>query len=512
MRGRFRRNTGAVLALLGSVAGLAASAPASAHADTLADAIALAYQSNPTLQSQRAQLRALDESYVQARAGFRPQANVQAQLAYQNGPSTLDVGVTSDSAGLNVTQPIYTGGLTSAQVRAAEGDIRSGREKLRQVEASVLQSVIQAYVDVRRDQQALAIALENVKVLRRQLDETKARFDVGQITRTDVAQAEARLAAALSQLSAAQAQLGVSRSNYVAVIGQSPGDLAPEPPLDGVPATVDQAFDTAAKNNPGILTADFAEQAAAARVAVAKSAYRPTLSLSAQLGYENSLTSAPLLGLQAGIYDHNITGSATLTQPLFAGGMNASRIREALENDNAQRIAVEQAQRQAVQSVAQAWNQLLAARSSIASNQEQVHADEVAYEGVRQEADVGLRTTLDVLNAEQELRNAQLALVDARHDQYVASASVLNAMGLLEAKALGNPVPVYDPETSFHKIKRAGSVPWEGVVAAVDGLGSPTIKQRPADADQIRPAIDATAPATPAQAGGQVMPDTPAKP
>jgi outer membrane protein len=136
----------------------------------------------------------------------------------------------------------------------------------------------------------------------------------------------------------------------------------------------------------------------------------------------------------------------------------------------------------------------------------------VAYEGVRQEADVGLRTTLDVLNAEQELRNAQLALVDARHDQYVASASVLNAMGLLEAKALGNPVPVYDPETSFHKVKRAGAVPWEGVVATVDGLGSPAVKQRPADADQIRPAIEATAPAAPAQAGGQVMPDTPARP
>jgi len=499
MRGRLRLLAGAAFVLWGSIAGLAAAA----HADTLADAIALAYQSNPTLQSQRAQLRALDESYVQARAGFRPQANIQAQVAYANGPSTLDVGVTSDSAALNLTQPIYTGGLTSAQVRAAEGDIQSGRQRLRQVEATVLQSVIQAYVDVRRDQQALAIAVENVKVLRRQLDETKARFEVGQITRTDVAQAQARLAAAESQLSSAQAQLGVSRANYVAVVGQSPGDLAAEPPLDGIPATVDQAFDTAAKNNPGILTADFAEQAAAARVAVAKAAYRPTLSLSAAVGYENSLTNAPLLGLQGGIYDHNVTAAATLTQPLFAGGMNASRIREALENDNAQRIAVELAQRQAVQSVAQAWNQLLAARSSIASNQEQVHADEVAYEGVRQEADVGLRTTLDVLNAEQELRNAQLALVDARHDQYVASAGVLSAMGLLEAKALGNPVPIYDPDKSFHRIKHAGALPWDGVVAGLDSVGSPAIARRPTSADQVRPAIE---PVTPAQSGGAVMP------
>ena len=502
MRGRFRLATGAAIVVLGSVAGLAAAA----HADTLADAIALAYQTNPTLQSQRAQLRALDESYVQAHAGYRLQANGQLQAAYSNGPSTFDTGVTTDSATLSLSQPIYTGGLTSAEVRAAMADIQSGRQRLRQVESNVLQSVIQAYVDVRRDQQALAIAQENVKVLRRQLDETKARFDVGQITRTDVAQAQARLAAAQSQLSGAQAQLGVSRSNYVAVIGQSPGPLTPEPPLDGLPASVDQAFDQAARNNPGILTADFAEQAAAARVAVAKSAYRPTISLGAQLGYQGSLTTAPLLALRAGQYDHNISAQATLTQPLFAGGMNASKIREALENDNAQRLAVESAQRSAVQSVAQAWNQLLAARSSIASNQEQVKADEVAYEGVRQEADVGLRTTLDVLNAEQELRNAQLALVDARHDQYVASAAVLNAMGLLEAKALGAPTPAYDPEKSFHKIQHAGATPWEGAIAGLDSAGSPAIARRPASADQIRPAIEAVQPVTPAQAGGQVPP------
>jgi len=502
MRGRFQWATVATIALLSGAGGFSASA----RADTLADAIALAYQTNPTLQSQRAQLRALDEGYVQARAGFRPQANGQLQASYQNGPSTYDVGVTTDSASLNLSQPLYTGGLTSAQVRAAQGDIQSGRQKLRQVEASVLQAVIQAYVDVRRDQQALAIAQENVKVLRRQFDETKARFEVGQITRTDVAQAQARLAAAQSQLSAAQAQLGVSRSNYVAVIGQSPGDLAPEPPLAGLPATVDQAFDVAAKNNPGILTADFAEQASAARVVEAKAAYRPTVSLSAQLGYEGSLTTAPLLGLKAGLYDHNVSAAATLTQPLFAGGMNASRIRQALENDNVSRIAVESAQRQAVQSVAQAWNQLLAARSAIASNEEQVRADAVAYEGVRQEADVGLRTTLDVLNAEQELRNAQLALVDARHDQYVASAGVLNAMGLLEAKALGDPAPIYDPETSFHRIKHAGATPWEGVIAGLDSVGAAPIARRPVSADQIRPAIEAAEPVAPAQAGGQVLP------
>jgi outer membrane protein len=484
---------------------LAASAGA-ARADTLADAIALAYQTNPTLQNERAQLRALDESYVQARAGYRPQANAQAQGAYQNSPTTLNLDVIIDSATLNLSQPIYTGGLVSAEVRAADGDILSGRQKLRQVEGNVLQSVIQAYVDVRRDQQALSIAQKNVDVLRRQLEETKARFEVGQLTRTDVAQAEARLAGALAGLSSAQAQLGVSRSNYVAVIGQSPGDLAIEPPLDALPATVDQAFARAAKNNPGVLSADFAEQAAAARVAVAKSAYRPTISLSAQVGYESSLTTAPLLGLRAGEVAHNFQAAATLTQPLFAGGMNASKIRQALENDNAQRLAVEEAQRQAVQSVAQAWSQLLAARSSIASNEQQVRADEVAYEGVKEEQNVGLRTILDVLNAEQELRSAQLALVNARHDQYVASANVLNAMGLLEAKALGVSVPIYDPQASFKRVKNAQALPWDSVIAAVDSVGAPKIAKRPTSPDQAQPVVEPDQPVAPAQAGGQIVP------
>ncbi len=215
---------------------LIAAAGASVYAETLGDAIALAYQSNPTLQSQRSQLRVLDESYVQARAGLRPQAAAQVQANFNDGPATQQTGVTTDTAALTLSQPLYTGGLVSNEVRAALADIQSGREKLRQVEASVLQSVIQAYVDVRRDQQALTISRRNVAVLRRQLGETQAQFKVGQITRTDVAQGEARLAQADAQLGTATAQLALSRANYVQVVGQSPGDLAPEPPLPGVAA------------------------------------------------------------------------------------------------------------------------------------------------------------------------------------------------------------------------------------------------------------------------------------
>jgi outer membrane protein len=469
-----------------------------AQPETLADALTLAYQTNPTLQSQRAQLRALDETYVQARVGYRPQVSGSLEADYAKSTSTDNLASEPVSATLSISQPIYTGGFTSASVRAAEGDIRSGREQLRQTEAGVMQSVIQAYVDVLRDQQALTIQVDNVNVLKHQLAETKAKFEVGQITRTDVAQGEARLAGARAGLAAARAQLGVSRANYTAVVGQSPGDLAPEPELPGVPATVDQAFDTAERNNPGILAADYAEQAAAARVAAAKAADRPSVSLRATYGYDGFLKNQPPLFETTGAWQRGVTASAVVTQPLFTGGMNASHIRQAVETDNTKRIGVEGARRQAVQAVSQAWNQLLAARASVTADSEQVRADKIAYEGAGQEHDVGLRTTLDVLNAEQELHNAELALVDARHDQYVATANVLNAMGLLEARNLTPTTPAYDPVRSFNKVRHSGAVPWEGVVAGVDGAGAPTIKKRP-------PVTDVARPAQPSESGAEVV-------
>lgn len=477
--------------LLAGIVG--AAAPSAASAETLADAIALAYQTNPTLQAQRAQQRALDESYVQARAGLRPNASVAADYNYQNSDSLVTVDpstgrlsgpeVRSTDATLSISQPLYTGGRVGSGIRAAEADVLAGREQLRQVEAGVLQNVVNAYVSVRRDQQALAIAQENVNVLKRQLDESKARFEVGEITRTDVAQSEARLAAAQASLSSAQAQLAISRSTYAAVIGQTPGELAAEPDLGKVlPATVDQAFETAEKRNPAILSADYAEQASAARVAAAKAQTRPTVSLRGSLGYSAN----DVFGRSEWAdYQKNITGSVSASVPLFTGGLTSSQIRAALEQNNAARINLEGAKRQTIQQVAQAWNQLLAARANLVSNQQQVKATEIAYEGTRQENQVGLRTTLDVLNAEQELRNAQLALVNARRDEYVAAASVLSAMGSLEARNLTSGVPIYDPAQSFNKAKHAlGAVPWEGAVQALDSVGAPSIKKRPTTPDQ----------------------------
>ncbi|MFZ0269952.1 MAG: TolC family protein, partial [Caulobacter sp.] len=263
--------------------GLMAGLSSAAHAETLADALALAYQTNPTLQGQRANQRVTDEGVVQAKTAFRPTLNASADASVQrtdfandqtyingsNQVATRDHTTASGSgAGLTLQQPLYTGGRANANLTAAQADVLAGREDLRSVEQSVLGNVIQSYVDVRRDQERLRIAQENVSVLNRQLEESKARFEVGEITRTDVAQSQARLAAAQANQSSAQAILAASRAAYAAVVGQNPTDLAPEPSLAALlPSSVEQAFDLVDKNNPQIQAARYAERAAAARVA-----------------------------------------------------------------------------------------------------------------------------------------------------------------------------------------------------------------------------------------------------
>jgi outer membrane protein len=473
---------------LAAISGAASLSVAGARGETLADAIALAYQSNPTLQAQRATQRALDETYVQAEAGYRPTANLQAVVTTNTNnasPTSQQFSVTfpgqsqTSSQTVTITQPIYTGGRVAGQVSAAQASVLAGREALRQSEQSVLQGVIQAYVDVRRDQENQAIAQENVGLLRRQLDEARARFDVGEITRTDVAQTEASVAAAQAQLSAAQAQLANSRASYAAVVGQNPGTLAPEPPLANLlPTSVDQAFNAAEHNNPQIRQADYTEQSSAAKVQAAKAQTRPTFGLQAQLGY-----SGGNLGLNSPFanYSHDISVSAVANFPIFTGGLTSSQIRQAAENNNVDRITIETTRRQVLLQVSQAWNQLLGARASLISNQEQVRAANIAFEGTRQEAQVGLRTTLDVLITEQNLSNAQLALVNSRHDEYLAGAVLLAATGSLFAETLTPGTPIYDPRTNFDHVTHSfGWTPWDKGVAAIDRLGAPKVVERPA--------------------------------
>jgi outer membrane protein len=483
---RFARPSRAVRRLRagGCVAAVGLAAGSSLHAESLADAIALAYQSNPTLQAQRATLRATDETYAQAKAGYGPTASLQAVVTTENNNevsavnSTQGVGaVQSSSFGLTISQPLYTGGRVAGAIDAAEAGVRAGREALRATEQTIIQNVVQVYVGVRHDQRALEIADDSVTLLQHQLDEINARFKVGEITRTDVAQTRERVLAARSLRATAEATLAVDRAAYAQVVGQSPGDLDPEPPLDdALPADLDKAFDAALRDNPQLLQAAYNERGSAARLAEAEAQTRPTLALQGSLGYAGGSAGITTPFARIG---HDFLASAVVTIPIATGGLTTSLIRQAVETNAADRQGVETARRQALFSVSQSWRQLAGLRQNVSIEQETVEAAKTAFEGSRQEGKVGLRTTIDVLISEQDLYSAELGLADAERDKYIASAALLAATGALTAKSLAPKVTAYDPLAHFHRISATPFwAPWEPAVAAADRVGAPA--ERPA--------------------------------
>lgn len=488
---------GRLLAATVCAGALGATVPASA--ETLADALALAYQNNPTLQAQRATQRALDESYVQARTGWRPTLGAQftAQWAETQTPvAGRGVDLTGDgvpdsfgtggvrrsnrgTGGLSFTQPLWTGGRTAASVNAANADVLAGRENLRRIEAQVMASVITAYSDTRRDQEALRIRQENVNVLTRQLQESQARFDVGEVTRTDVAQSQSRLSQAQALYQQSVAQLAITRAQYATLVGQNPGELAPEPSLAYLlPTDPDEAYKVAEAQNPQLRAQQYLEQASRARVAGARAERMPTVS--ANLAVQHNGLIDPYDPRDN--FGRTVSAQITASVPLFTGGLASSRIRQAVERNNADRITTEGVRRSVMQGVTQFWSQLIASRANIASAEEQVRAARIAAEGTRQEQQVGLRTTIDVLNAEQELRQAELNQVTSRRDEYVAAANVLATMGRLEGRNLVPSSPQYDAGKNFRKLRLTwGWVPWEEPVGIVDGLATPWPSAKPSE-------------------------------
>ena len=455
---------------LGWLMGVAVLATAqAAAAETLQDALALAYESNPALQQQRAQLRALDETYVQALSGYRPTLGVSATAYYDRYSPSAGPSLTSRTAQatLSATQPLYTGGRVSAAVRAAEAQVLAGRESLRAQEATVLQQVISAYVDVRRDTEIVEIRRANVDVIKAQLDETTARFKVGQLTRTDVATVSAQHAQARAALAAALGQLKTSRAAYLTVIGRAPGTLAPQAPLPGAPKTLDEAFDTAEARNPLLLAASLKEQSDQALVAQARAARMPTVSASASFSRGAALGAYPDNNDQS-----TVVAGVTVTQPLFSGGLISSQIRAALEQDNADRQALEQARRTTIQSVSVAWNQILAARAGLAASREQKEAAALAFEGVTQEFHAGLRTVFELVQAEQGVRDAELSVANADHDAYVADAALLAAVGRLDVASLGLEARPYDPARNLDRVRGGPAALLDPVAGAVDGLNA----------------------------------------
>ncbi|HEY4032072.1 MAG TPA: TolC family outer membrane protein [Caulobacteraceae bacterium] len=456
-----------------SLVGLATAS--AAHAESLADAIALAYKSNPTLLNQRAQLRITDEAYVQARAGFRPQVNIQVDATRQD---YVQQTTNSGTAYITAQQPLYTGGRTTSAVNAAEADILSGRETLRGTEANVLQQVVQAYADVLRDQEGVTIREANLRELQAILDETSARQKVGDLTRTDLAQTQGYVFQARVDLASAKAQLEVSRSNYAAVVGERPGALDPLPPLPGVPATLDQALATGEQGNPSLRSAQYAEQGARLRTAEARDQRLPNVALKLQYGYSGPQQS--FFGSSPNVYPKDFAATVSLTQPLFAGGVIDSQIRQQIERETSARAQTENARRTMAQQISQAWSGYLAAHENVTNADEGVQANQVAYDGVRKERQADLRSTLEVLYIEQSLRQAEVSRAGAVHDAYVSQANLLGNMGLLEAGILvPGGVDLYDPAKAFNRVKWAGAVPWEFLPDALDHLTAPSLRKLP---------------------------------
>lgn len=448
---------------------------------TLADALATAYRTNPMLGVSRYNLRALDEGYVQARAEQR--LSLQVQVLQGNGQvAAVDPRANLDGA-LVAEQPIYSGGRTSADIGAAAAAVRAGREAVRATEGDTLLAVITSYVDVRRDERSLAIRRDDLTVLSSLVREISARREAGELTATDVAQAETQIHIAEAQAIDAEAQLEASRATFAALVGDVPGRLAPEPPLPGVPPSIGSALRLADISSPDVAQARETAQSSGERVDAARASRRPTLSY--RLTLDVAGRTDPLLPRT----DHpEMIGQLALNVPLFSGGRLASQVRQAEDQNAADRLRVEQARRTVTQTVLQAWNADVAARRSRDTQTDQLAASRTLLEGTLAEYRLGLRSTFDVLNAEQNLRDTLLSLIVSEHDAYVAEATLLRRVGFLEVTPLMTGVPHDDPIAKFKEVERRDRLPWDGVFALLDSAARPHFRPRPVTAPP--PAVD----------------------
>jgi outer membrane protein len=453
-------------ALAASIASFAGIASPTA-AETLRDALVEAYARNPTLNQLRAEQRATDELVPQAKTGLRPSVGLSLSGLYNriyNDQSFLTLPESNTgTAQLVVTQPLYTGGRTSAQVRAAESTVYAGREGLRASEAQVLTAVVQAYEAVRRDVQTIEVLQTDLQYLQHQLDETRARQKVGDLTKTDVSQAEVQLLDSRSTMAEAQGQLEIDRATYLAVVGHRPGALEQEAPLPGLPKTVDDAFGLVEQNNPILTEARRTAESSKAKVDAAKAANRPTVTLQGTFGADGTLLPAYASG-----FERTVQGEVVLSQPLFTGGENESLIRQAKAQANADQIGIEVARRGAIQAAAQAWSEMLASQRDAAIRRDEVVASKSELEGQQQEYRAGLRSTLEVLIAEQNWRQARLAEINALSQTFQSQVGVLAAIGRLEIRYVAPDAPLYDPATSYRKVENAGGVPWDRALRTLD--------------------------------------------
>jgi len=445
-----------------AAAGLAAIAAAgAAQGETLRDALVKTYATNPTIMAQRAQVRSLDEGVAIARAGRRPtiSGNVGVNQNIYSNRGGFGSG-RNFNAGVDVSYPLFEGGATRNRIGAANERVFAGRAALRATEGDIFTEAVSVYMDVIRDRMIVSLNQGQVRVLDTNLRATRDRFEVGDLTRTDVAQSEARLALARSNLATAEGRLRSSEEGYRRVIGELPADLQPPPPLPPLPRTPDEAVEIALANNPDLISVAAQIRAAGRDISVQEAARLPTVSGVTQGDYTNFLGTAD--DQFGGTGNANSTTSSAIGVqariPIYQGGVVSARVRQAqaLRSQLLERGI--ETERFVVATTRAAFASYQASLEAIESNEVAVAANTLALEGTRAEQTVGTRNVLDVLNAEQELLNSQVALVSARRDAYVAGFALLNAMGRAEAEDLNlDGGALYDPVANYNRVSRRSS-------------------------------------------------------
>ena len=447
--------------LLSGMACIAAMQAPCARADTLREALVLAYQTNPTLQAARAQQRGVDENVPIAKASGLPSVSTSGRYTefVKQSATSFTAPERLVNAGADLSVPIYSGGAVKNQIKAAKIRVEAGQADLRGTESSVFSSVVAAYMDVIRNEAIVGLNRNQVDVLKVNLQATSDRFEIGDVTRTDVAQSQSRLALAQSDARAAEANLAAARETYIQLIGKAPEALEAPPPLPNLPNTAQEAVDQALENNPDLIAARERTKAAEKDIDVAGAGRLPQVSLFTSGTYNNylgTLVTATPEGIPTTSRQEETSAQAgaSISIPLFQGGLPAARRRQAqasassaLENE----IGIE---RQVIAQVRSAYTSWVASNDLIRSTQVAVDAAKLSLEGVRAENTVGNRTILDILNAEQELLNAEVQFVTAKRNAYVAGFSLLAAMGRAEARDLNLDGGIlYDPELNYERVR-----------------------------------------------------------
>jgi outer membrane protein len=423
------------------------------NAETLAEALASAYSGNPTLRAERARQRATDEQTAQALSGWRPRVDAGADAAIQDtdtdpNPSGQQSGTTYPAdISITLTQPVFRGFKTVKGVKRAEATVEAGRQNLLAVEQQTLFDTVQAYMNVIRDRRILAFRQRNVTVLRENLRSSQERFNVGEVTRTDVAQSRARLSLSEATVAEAKSNLAASIATYTKIVGHAPGSLK-YPKLPKLPKSLDSANALAEKINPNILAAAFTAEAARHNVGVVKGDLLPTVTVEAS----GAKTIEDLDHYSDGNVERlSLLGRVTV--PLYEAGSVYSAVREAKQVESQRRIEIIGAARTVRETVVTAWNFLIASRETIVAARSQVSANTLALDGVKQEYLVGSRTTLDVLNAESELLDSQVTLAQSERDVIVAAYQILGSIGQLTARQIGLGVDYYDPIENYDNVR-----------------------------------------------------------